>query len=510
MNKTLMLVICDFLLLSMLALARFDPPEDAPEPTLTATASSATAEAELIGLLEETLQSEQASRQNLTDDLSQTRESLQDKARQLEEREAALKAKSAEAQALAQSKAEVEAEQRELLSKVENTQSKLAEATQERSLLNQSLTQLEQETNTTKARLTQTQDDLIARELALAEREAALKEAQAEKEALTAEREALNRQLEVAKAERVLLEQNLSAEQQAKVLLQQEKEAAFARADRLSENVSQLGQGVSQIGQGVSQLGQGVSTLQKASSDMQKEMDASRPRTMSEIFTRFQKNRATLNFRATEKGLFGNTQNRTYTSKSILIKDTEGSIYLATHTSNTPFAFNKNPQNILSASLTIELGNQRYEVPRIAFLNVDPRLIYIPIPKAIFEASGLESFELALQPERWEEAVLIKNDETNFGSAGFRRLTSTERFLRMDRPALGELFAEFASSSGDLAFTKNARFIGILSDTTHAVVLNDFLASGIINLGEDYSVTTATNDLTRLEDRIRKLPSEVQ
>ena len=81
MNKTLMLVICDFLLLSMLALARFDPPKEAATATLDATASSATAEAELIELLEESLQSELSSRQNLTEDLTETRESLQQKAR---------------------------------------------------------------------------------------------------------------------------------------------------------------------------------------------------------------------------------------------------------------------------------------------------------------------------------------------------------------------------------------------------------------------------------------------
>ena len=62
-----MLIICDFLLLSMLALARFDPPEEVPTVTLDATASSETAEAELISLLEESLKSELSSRQNLTE-----------------------------------------------------------------------------------------------------------------------------------------------------------------------------------------------------------------------------------------------------------------------------------------------------------------------------------------------------------------------------------------------------------------------------------------------------------
>jgi len=55
MNKTLMLVICDFLLLSMLALARFDAPEIEPKVTLDPSAVSTTAEAELVSLLEASL-----------------------------------------------------------------------------------------------------------------------------------------------------------------------------------------------------------------------------------------------------------------------------------------------------------------------------------------------------------------------------------------------------------------------------------------------------------------------
>ena len=79
MNKTLMLVICDFLLLSMLALARFDPPEDLPEVVLDATASATTAEAELVNLLEESLHAEEASRANLSEDLAESRRNLQEK-----------------------------------------------------------------------------------------------------------------------------------------------------------------------------------------------------------------------------------------------------------------------------------------------------------------------------------------------------------------------------------------------------------------------------------------------
>jgi acyl transferase domain-containing protein len=516
MNKTLMLVICDFLLLSMLALARFDPPKEAPVTTLNATASSASAEAELISLLEESLESELESRSNLSENLAETRESLQEKARLLAERESALantqkslEQKVLEAEQLAASKAsveedkqalvvektQVESERLALAEKLEATRMQLESANSERVTLTQNVGQLREESSVAKERLSQTEETLIAREIAIDEREVALKAAQEETQRLAKQSEQLNRQLEIAHAERSLLEQNLTQEKQAKQQLQLEKAQAIAHAERLTENVSELGQGVTQLAQ--------------TSVEIKQEMDDARPRTMSEIFTRFQKNRASILFTSTEKPLIGSPVTRNYESKSILISDTGGS-YLVTHTADTPFAFSKNANSILAAKLEVTLGGRTFPINQVAFLSADPRLIFIPLPKKYVDQSQLETFELALQPGRWEEAVLVKNDESNFGRTGFRRLTSSERFLKMERPALGELFADFASSRGDLAFSKNSQFIGVLTDTKHAVVIDAFLASGIASLGAGFNNADNAATIERLKDRVRKLPTEVQ
>ncbi|MEC8219648.1 MAG: hypothetical protein VX014_03355 [Verrucomicrobiota bacterium] len=531
MNKTLMLVICDFLLLSMLALARFDPPEEASTVTLDATASSETAEAELISLLEESLKSELSSRQNLTKNLTETRESLQEKSRELAEREAALavsqtklEAITTKAEELEKTKAQIEAKQTALMAvkvDIETERIKLAtrfdiartelEAAKNKEIkLVSTLGQLKEESSVVREKLSQSEAELSARDIALAGRDAALKAAQEEATRLAAERETLNRLLEVAQAERRLLEQNLTAEQAEKVRLQLEKEQAFARAERLSENVSELGAGLSQLGQGVDRLDQGFSSIAQTSQDIKNEIEAARPQTMSEIFTRFQNNRASLRFSASETGLLGAQNVRTYESKSILITDAKGAPYLVTHSAYSPFAFWKNPNKLLAVQLEITLGNRRFPVDQIGFLSADPRILFIPLPQSVLKASGLETFPLAQKLERWEEAILVKNDESNFGRNGFRRLTETERFLKMDRPALGQLFADFASSRGDLAFTKNGQFIGILTDSKHAVAIDEFLAAAITQLGTKFNQQKNANTMDRLRDRLEQLPTKIQ
>ena len=537
MNKTLMLVICDFLLLSMLALARFDPPEETPEATLDATASSTSSEAELISLLEESLKAEQTDRSNLSEDLSETQEDLDAKARELAAREAALEQtrkdleqKSTEAEQLAQTKAELEAEKArlaaekadieqqrsELSQKFEQTRVELESANTERVELAKDIGSIKEESSVAKERLSATEEKLLARELALAEREAELKAAQEDAQRLAKEREALNRALEVAKAESNLLQQSLSDEQAEKAALQAEKEAAFARAERLGQNVSELGENVSQLGQSVSSLDQNVSsvaenvsTVAQTSEAIQQEIIEARPQTMSEIFTRFQNNRASIEFKSREKAVLTGVSDKTYSSKSILLKDETGTHYLVTHSSDTPFNFSKS-NTVLSVELQVTLGNRSVPINQIGFLATDPRICFIPLPKQYVEGSGLETFELAMQPERWEEAILVKNDESNFGRTEFRRLTSSAKFLKMDRPALGELFADFASSKGDLSFTKNARFIGVMTDSKHAVVIDAFLASGALPLGANYNAVEAKTTIERLKDRLRKLPSEVR
>lgn len=523
MNKTLMLVICDFLLLSMLALARFDPPADKPEQKLDATASSATAEAELIELLEESLQAEQGSRENLSSDLQETRETLQEKVQKLEEREAALaetlanlEKTSAEAEALAKAKAEVEDKQSELTTereqlaqRYEATREELQAASEERVQLANTLGNVKEARSVSEERLKQAENALREREAQLARREAELKAAQKEKERLAAEQNDLNKALEVAQTERRLLSENLTKEQK-------EKAQALARAERLGENVavlgqgfSQLGQGVDQLGQGVSQIGQNVTNIAQSSEEIQKEMKASRPQTMSEIFTRFQENRATLRFTSEEQGLFGGTVERSYVSQSILVLGQDENYYLVTHTNNSPFDLSKSAR-VEAVTLTVSTGSERMQVSQIGFLSADPRLIFIPLPKIFAENSGLKPFTLALQPERWEEAVLVKNDESNFGRTEFRRLTSSARFLKMERPALGELFADFAASRGDLAFTKNSQFIGLLTDTSHAVVIDDFVASAALKLGEGFESDLARNTVDKMKERIRQLPEDVR
>jgi hypothetical protein len=522
MNKTLMLVICDFLLLSMLALARFDAPTPIESPTLDA--STASAEAEIIALLEASLQSELNSRENLSENLSQTRAALQVKALQLAEREASLantqselSEKAAEADTLIKQKAAMLAQQQksadktaklvtesaQLAKRVETTRQKLDDANQKRFELSSTLGQIQQASSLTQERLNQSERLLLQGERNLAAREIELAQAEAAKDALALKSERLSQQLEIALAERKLLQESL---QQQRL----DKQQAYARAEQLGKNVTRLGEGFSQLGQGVAQIGQNVDSLAQSSAEIQQEILDSRTQTMSEIFTRFQKNRAELNFSSLEKALFGGAKSQNYSSKSILIEDSKGEYFLVTHTNDTPFDLGKIASNLLAVELELKLGSLSIPITQISFLSSDPRLIFIPLPQDLVKNTDWETFPLAQTPQRWEEAILVKNDESNFGRSAFKRLTQSNRFLKMERPALGQLFSDFATTTGDLAFTQNGRFIGVLSNKNHTVVIENFPALASIQIGHAFIPTNYLQTINRLKTAVLQLPREVQ
>ncbi|NBR97538.1 MAG: hypothetical protein EBT48_08045, partial [Verrucomicrobia bacterium] len=73
MNKTLLLILCDFLLLNLLALTRWDKNELPPNPTPLAS-SPTSAREDVVDALRLTLEEEKANREKLAQDLATTRD----------------------------------------------------------------------------------------------------------------------------------------------------------------------------------------------------------------------------------------------------------------------------------------------------------------------------------------------------------------------------------------------------------------------------------------------------
>ena len=83
MNKTLLLILCDFLLLNLLALTRWDKTE--PPPTHPVASRAATAQDDVVSALRLTLEEEKSNREKLARDLASTQDEFRSRAAVLDQ-----------------------------------------------------------------------------------------------------------------------------------------------------------------------------------------------------------------------------------------------------------------------------------------------------------------------------------------------------------------------------------------------------------------------------------------
>src|SRR5687768_793093 len=141
MNKTLLLIICDFLLLNLLALTRWEkaePPRPKQPPVPELAANAVTKDQDLVELMRQSLADEKAVRDELAQKLSSTDATLA-------AREQSLTQLQAERARLAQERAAVAASLSETQRTAEDLTKKYAAATQEATMTKEQLAQLQRE-----------------------------------------------------------------------------------------------------------------------------------------------------------------------------------------------------------------------------------------------------------------------------------------------------------------------------------------------------------------------------
>lgn len=283
MNKTLLLILCDFLLLNLLALTRWEKAEPArakqpPVPELNANA--ATKDQDLVNTMRESLVDEKAARDQLVEKLNAADANL---------------------------------------------------ATRE-----QSLTQLQSERNQLTSKLTATEQTAqeLGKKVAAAAQDAALtKEQLAQIQRELAEKRA---EAERQKAALATLEQQQAAARKqiegltvAVIVGEQEKKTLREQTDTLKTQVEAERTERIKVQETTTKLATGVGQLAEKSTELTKEIRDNRPISANVLFNEFLANRVTASFTAYRKGFLG-AVNRAKEAKLVLVRSGP-QIYALTH-----------------------------------------------------------------------------------------------------------------------------------------------------------------------------------
>jgi len=463
MNKTLLLILCDFLLLNLLALTRWEKAQPAPPklpPVPEMAANSVTKENDLVDTMRQSLEQEHAVREQLTQKLSSVESNLT---------------------AREQNLAKLEAERGQLSATLNQTQRAAAE-------LNQKIAAATQEASMSKEELARLQRELEERRA----------EAERQKQALAASQK--------AQAE---AQEKINGLSVAVKVAEQEKKMLRETADTLQTQVVAEREERRKIQETTAQLAGGVGELAEKSGALTKEIRENRPINANTLFDEFLKNRVTTDFVAVRAGLFGPATREKSTS-TILVTDGV-KIYALLHISDTPFPLYENSYDW--QKIKVEYSRPpsfRSRTGELDFLSIDPRVVVLPVDAEQAAALGVKVYPTALDPFKFPEAVLVSGGGKGYGEVGFKLDPEQPGYVRVDNRFFKRLFGNFAPSRGDIVLSKTGEILGIMVNNDYCAVVNNFLPAHKILTGEDVSAEHTSSILNELAARVRALPLNLQ
>lgn len=475
MNKTLLLIICDFLLLNLLALTQWDKPIEPPETTAQSDPDSTTEQVvqeDLVDALRITLDEERSARDALSSELQDTQSTLQQREETLAEREARL----------AETARNLEAKQREasqLSERVADTQATVVQ-------LSDRLTRTAEQAATARTQAEQLARELAEKQAAAERLNAQLKQTEQEKAAAQAQVQTLSTRVEVAETARVMLTESVQT-------LQTQVEAERTERAKLQEQTGTLAVGVTQLAE---RTGEVNATIK-----------ANTPINANTLYNDFLTNRIAASFFNTRDIPVLGPSSSERNTNTILITDGDR-VYALFHADQTPAGAGVADWKTITGSL--KAGAQRVPVNELRYLTADARVVVVPIDTATATAFGTRIYSTTREPFKFSEAVLMKRGGEDYGEIEFRLDSETPGYVKMNSSVLGRMAGRFSPSAGDLVFSKTGEVLGLMVTNNYCVLLNSFATTEVLPFGNNLVAQKTSTVLNAAKERVLRLPLKLQ
>ena len=478
MNRSILIVICDFLLISLLAFSTVDinkvTDQKAQRPLKLELNTNQVADAgkDLAAVMRLALDEERKGRSQLVGELAHAREELGKQQAMLGEREKQVQtfqqevqSKDEQAQKLQQQQADLQQQYATAQANLQSLNQQLQNSSADAVLSKEKLAAME-------AELKKKIDDSSALQQQLAQL------AQSNQMVLN-DKQRLATQLQVAEVEK-----RSATEQVAR--MQDEVKAERAEKAKLAE---------------------GVSALANKSGELAKEVRENRPLAPNEIFNAFITNRVDARLDAFRIGVLGADRRRE--TQTILVSDGRNTFALC-HVQDTPLTL-WNPGTDWEA-LTGTLTHDAATVPihSLSFHLQDPRVILMPVTDTQARELGCKVYPISPDPFKFQDAVLVGTRDSYYGECKFEIDVTTRDYLKLDRNVLKGLFGKFNPSRGDLVFSRTGQLLGIMANSTYCMMIRNFDPAATFQFGQDIRQQHTGGTLAALYTQIAQLPSKLQ
>jgi hypothetical protein len=480
MNRSILIVICDFLLVSLVAFSSFDKPQEPQAPGPSA-APKATPASDVMGTLKLALEDEKQTREKLTVDLQSTRQNLQSQQEALVAREVEIKKFQENLRRTEEQARTIEQQRVALAEQFTSAQSNLKD-------VQSKLQAASTENLVSKERLEALQNDLKRREEEAKNLQAKLSDVEKNHQAALAEKQQISAALQVSEAEKRLTREQVQQLRGEVASVQQEKAKVLETTAKLADNVG---------------------TLATQSTVLTQEIRDNRALAPNTIFAAFQTNRITTTFKAVRSGLLGRPVEKDKATQSIMFSD-GSQAYVLFHVEDTPLMLWNPGTDWNKLTAVMARGPVAFSAVRLSFLAQDPRVIVIPIGEPQAKQFGVKIYKVPSDPFKFQDAVIIGANEGYYGECKFQIDASTPQYVKVDRNRLKGLFGKFNPSRGDLVFTRSGDVLGVMVNSEYCALLNKVVSSRTLMCGEDVSSQQTGQLLSQLYDRVFQMPLKLQ
>ncbi len=488
MSKSLLIVICDFLLLSLLSIANFDKPAQnkvQQKESSTALKEETFAQTQMLETLKVALEAEQQQRLSLSENVELLSKTAEANKLQAQNREKIIRERESQLQEIQRAKKELELEREEILKRSKNLEAKVADANiknetlqkeiistsrkleqsaQERISLEQKLGQMREDDASIKTQLQSTQEQLRQNKERLTQLQAESDKLKLENRAIEAEKRALSTQLEVAATKTKIYEENLKQAQALISVEKVEKEKIISHANTLSQNVSTL------------------ATTQKKLSENIVEL---RPQTPSEIFAKISNKFVDVVFRFSEGGLLGK-ENATK-KLSVLPIEINGVAWLLFDSAQTPLRMTKDAEAPEKLEIVVLSPDKKvWNANKVYSLRSSPNTLAIQLPRDFLSKATAIKMVNEKNIYKFAECVVVNPNTRYYGQAPFMANFTRKEFAKLDVGLIESIFKKFSPATGDVALTRSGEALGVLSSSTDLLLTRDILPLKSLQLGINY------------------------
>jgi hypothetical protein len=505
MNRSILIVICDFLLVSLLVFSSPDMNKATEEVAaqnlkFEMATNQVDSGRDLTAAMRQALDEERRKGEQLLGELARTRESLTKQQELTTEREKQVQVVQETLQARELKAAQLEQKAAQLEQQTTRLQQQTTQLEQQASQLSQDKAGLQQQYSATQTNLQAISEQLRTSsvEALISKEKLAAMEAEAKKQ--TDQAAALQQQL-------ALLSQSNAAVLAEKQQISGQLQVAMAEKRSATEQVQRMQDEVKVERAEKAKLAEGVKALASKSDELAQEVRVNRPLAPNMIFFEYLTNRVQASINASRSGLLGGTKRKD--NQTVLVTNGTNTFALC-HVQDTPLSF-YNPGTEWE-SLTGSLSRETAQLPinLVIFSLQDPRLVLIPLSAGEASQLGGKVYKVSSDPYKFQDAVLIGGEESYYGECKFQIDVSTPGYVRLDRSVLRGLFGKFNPSRGDLVFSKNGEVLGIMANSAYCMMLQNFDGTARLRFSPDVRDQHTGAVLSMLYGVVSGMPSKLQ